>query len=251
MKKTIILLSVLVFGYALSFSQNKSEKADVLWGPELKESKKSTLSDIIGHDETGIYTLKINRKGRNKLILEHLDNEMTPSKSVELELKEQKKERNLEFIIQLDGELYLFSSFKNQKLKKNFLFVQGIDKKTLQLKKPITKIAEIPYVKRSRFNAGSFGHELSGDKSKVLIYYNLPYDKGGNEKFGFHIFNNDFQQLWEKKVTLPYKEELFTIEDYEISDNGDVYLLGVNYKEKRKSKRKGKPNYNYHILGYS
>lgn len=251
MKNLILIVVAFLMNYTTIAAQVKSEKVEVLWGPAIKKTKKSTLSDIIGSDESGIYTLKINYKGRNSFFLEHYNNDLVQTKSVELSLKEQRKDRVLEFILQVKGELYLFSSFKNQKLKKNFLFVQRINKQDLSLDKDITKVAEIPYLKRSRINNGSFGHEMSRDSSKVLIYYNLPFKKGENERFGFHVFNEKMEQLWEKKVTLPYKEELFNINDYEIDNNGDCYLLGKIYNDKNNRARKGKPNYKYHILGYT
>ncbi len=254
MKKTIIILGLLTFSILISFGQSKSKKVDILWGLEQKKSKRSTLSDIVGYDKTGIYAIKTQNTGligyNTKITLEHYNNKMNQTKSVEINLEEQNKKTYFEFIIQLNNELYLFSSFKNQKLKRNFLFVQSINKKTLQFNKDLKKIAEINYSGKSKFNAGNFDFVLSRDSSKVLIYYNLPYDKYGSEKFGFNVFDNNLNELWEKKITLPYKEELFDVEDYLIDNNGNVHLLGMIFKDKRKDKRRGEPNYKYQILSY-
>jgi len=121
----------------------------------------------------------------------------------------------------------------------------------VRLQKELTKVGEIDYSGNRKLNAGNFGFELSDDSTKVLIYYNLPFDKGEKEKFGFHVYDNQFNPLWEKQVTLPYLEELFDVEDYEVDNSGNVHLLGLIYKEKRKTKRKGDPNYKYQILSYS
>lgn len=254
MKKAILFINIFTFLTLLSFGQSLSKKVDILWGPEQKESRKSTLSDIVGHDKTGIYSIKTKRKGlmslNSTLTLEHYNYEMIQTKSVVLDLTEQKKERNFEFIIHLNNELHIFSCFKNQKLKKNFLFVQSINKNTLLLNSNIKKIAEIDYSGNSKYNSGSFSYEISKDSSKVLIFYNLPYNKGEREKFGFHISDKDLNQLWEKKITLPYKEELFSVEDFEVDKNGNVHLLGLIFNEKRKEKRNGIPNYKYQVLSY-
>lgn len=254
MKKTIIISGIILLTALVSFGQVKSKKVDILWGKELKESKRSTLSDIVGYDETGFYALKVKYGGlmasNSTITLEHFNYQMNKTKSVELELKEQKKDKNFEFIVQLNGELYLFTSFKNQKVKKNYLFVQSINKKTLQLNRDIRKIAEISYTGKSKRNSGNYDYDLSRDSTKILVYYNLPFDKGEREKFGFHVFDNKLNEIWEKRVTLPYKEELFDIEDYNIDNNGNVHLLGVIFKDKRKAKRKGAPNYKYQILSY-
>lgn len=254
MKKTIVLLILSNLIALGAISQTKSKKVDIIWGNEYKQSKKSTLSDVVGYDDTGIYALKFKAGGvyglNSKYTLEHYDNEMNLSKSYELILEEGKKNRDLEFISILDNNLYLFSSFRNQKLKKKFLFVQTVDNNTLKPNNDLKKISEIDYKGYSKYNSGTFNLEYSNDSSRVLVYYHLPYDKGENEKFGIHVFDNKFELLWEKEITLPFEEELFTFEDFEVSNDGDVYLLGILFNEKMKTKRKGKPNYKYLILNY-
>lgn len=248
MKKKISFLFWFSLVALLSFGQVKSKKVTILWGAEQKESKKSTLSDIVGYDKTGFYAIKREKK---VLTIEHFNMQMNKTKSIELNLEEQNKEKEFEFIINLNKKLYLFSSFRNQKLKKNFLFMQTIDNKSLLLNKDLKMIAEIDYSENSRYNSGSYSYELSRDSSRVLIYYNLPYNKGESEKFGFHVFDNNFNQVWEKNVVLPYKDELFEIQDYKVDDTGNVYLLGVIFKGKRVERRKGEPNYKYQILSYT
>ena len=62
MKKTISIINLFVFFLSLnSIGQTKSKDVDILWGPELKASKKTTLSNIVGYDETGIYAIKTKR----------------------------------------------------------------------------------------------------------------------------------------------------------------------------------------------
>ncbi|NOQ25811.1 MAG: hypothetical protein GQ564_10660 [Bacteroidales bacterium] len=254
MRRMIILVGFLSLLILNSSGQEKSNKVDILWGDEQKESKKTTLSDIVGHDETGIYALKTKRKGfygmNSTITLEHYNNKLNQTNSVSLELIYQKKKMNFEFIIHHNNELYLYSSFINKKLNHNFLFVQTINKKTLQFNQDIKKIAEIDYTGRSIVNIGNFNYEVSRDSSKVLVYYNLPYVRYENEQYGFHVFDEEMNQLWENKVTLPYMEELLDVEDFKIDDKGNVHLLGVIYKEKRKAKRKGEPNYKYQIISY-
>jgi hypothetical protein len=253
MKKVILTLNLFIFLALNAIGQAKSEKADIVWGPEKKSFKNVTLSDVVGYDETGIYALK-QTKGLfglgATLFLEHYDQKMTLSKSVEFELKQQKEERDYEFILYLNHEMYLFSSITNKATKKNTLFVQGINKSNLQPDQELRKVAAIDYAGNSRYNSGRFDFELSNDSSKVLIYYSLPYDKGESKKFGFHVLDDRMNPLWEKQVTLPYLEELFDVEDYEVDNEGNVHLLGLIFKEKRKEKRKGTPNYTYQILSY-
>ena len=57
--------------------------------------------------------------------------------------------------------------------------------------------------------------------------------------------------LWKKDITLPYKDELFDIETFKVDNHGNVYLLGLLYKDKRKTKRNGEANYQYKVLSYT
>lgn len=240
-------LLFIVMGSSL-FSQTKSKKVDISWGEEQKTSKKLTLNDLIGFDESGIYALKT--KG-SKYYLEHYNNKLNISNTVELDLEREKQENTFEFILQWNNRLLLFSSYPDKSTKKNHLYVQSIDKQSLSLNNDIKKISEIDFEGRRRSQSGSFNYSISNDSSKLLIYYSLPYRKNKNEEFGFHVFDKNMEQIWEKQINLPYEEGLFKIEEYTISNTGDVYVLGVAYKEKRVSKRHGQPNYNYQILSYS
>ncbi|MBI9053411.1 MAG: hypothetical protein JEY96_06305 [Bacteroidales bacterium] len=253
MRKLLIIIGVLFLFIQNSFSQEISNKVDINLGAEQKESKKITLSDIAGYDETGFYAVKRKRNAFgfvSSITLEHFDNKQNFTKSVELDLKYQKKDMYYRFIIHINDELFLFSSFKNQKLKQNFLFIQSIDKNTLELKQGLKKIAQIDYSGKGRRNAGNFNYRLSRDSSKVLIYYDLPYDKGSKEKFGFHVFDKNLNQLWEKKVTLPYNDELFDIKNYKVDNLGNVHLLGRIIPERVKGDLYGKLKYKHQILSY-
>ena len=252
--KKIIITTVLTLLTLLSIGQIKSKKVDIEWGPKLKESRKSTLGSIVGVDETGMYLTKYKRKSftlNYTIILEHYNKNLEKTKSEKIEIINHEKELDAEFIVHLNNKLYVFSSFKNRKLKRNFLFVQTINKKTLLPNNDLVKIAEIDYKKHSKYNAGGYHLRISCDSSKVLVYYDLPYKKNEKEKFGFHVFDNNMNQIWEKKVKLPYTDKLFEIQNYKVNNGGNVYLLGIKYKDKRKGKRKGKPNYKYHILSYT
>lgn len=48
---------------------------------------------------------------------------------------------------------------------------------------------------------------------------------------------------------MPYEQQLFEVEDFDVDNSGNVYLLGSIFEEKRRAKRK--PNYKYEILSYS
>jgi len=253
MKVKHLFLAVL-FIHTLAHSQYKLSKKQIVWSEDLKASKKSTLSDLLTGAKGDFFAIKHQRKGfyglSSSFSLEHFDKNMKFLKANEIEIMFEKKELKMENLVFYGNELLLFSSFSNTKLKKNFLFVQTVNQNTLKLNDDLKKVAEISFEKKSRYNNGNYGFEVSRDSSKMLVYYNMPYDKKDNEKYGFHVFDINMKELWHKQVVLPYSDQLFDVQDYEVSNNSDVYLVGKLYDEKFKESIKDEPNYAYKIIAY-
>jgi hypothetical protein len=248
--KHLIVILVLVASYHLA-----AQKPTVKFGPEFKTSKKATLDDIIGYDKTGFYTLEREARGlmmgNVQYTLRQFSHAMAPMKDVDVDLEYQNKDRGLEFFVQIDNELYMFTSFANQKLKRNFLFAETINKKTLLPSGKLIKIAEIDYSGYSKWNRGAFHHAFSHDSSKLLIYYDLPYERGERERFGLTVYNDSLKEIWSRDVRMPYADNLLDIQRWLVSDDGEVYLLGLKFKEVRRYRRQGDPNYNYLVLSYT
>lgn len=250
MKQLVFLLAII--GTSLSAQQTPLK---VKWGKEFTAPRSSTVADIIGYDASGFYVLKYEAGGffaGSKLNLDRFDNNLNPAKSIELEITEEGKKANLEHVMHLKGQLLMFTSFANQRTKLNTLFVQPVNKQTLMpdnTKK--RKLTEINYEGNSRRNSGSFSFRLSQDSSKVLIFYALPFDYRDPEKFGLVVMDNNLNVMWQKDITLPYRDELFDVESFKVDNYGNVYLLGLLFKDVRKAKRKGDPNYQYKVLAYT
>ncbi len=236
-------------------AQSQNLNFSVKWGQEIEASRKSSLSDIIGYDASGIYAIKVRHRsllaGGNSYTLDRFDNNFVPTKTFDLDIEEDGNECDVSSVMQLKSKLYVFYSYLKKKEKKNLLFVDEIDKTTLQPKKQKQKIGEIDYSNHSNRNSGDFSIRVSRDSSKVLVYYSLPYDKGEPESFGFNVLDNNLKSLWEKNVTIPYKDGLFDVQSFRVDNKGNAYILGLQYKEKRKSKRHGAPNYTYEVFAYS
>jgi hypothetical protein len=249
MKSTSILTLTLLI--CLHASGQRLEP-EIKWGKEFDAPKRSSLNDIIGYDGTGIYAIKERYVfgGPVKYTLEHYDQNFIPIRSFDLDLKEDGRECFVEKVLQLNSRLYLFSYFPNSKSKKNILYVQEIDKRTLKPDDKKLKIAEIDFTGESRYNSGDFQVRVSRDSSKLLISYMLPYEKYEPEGFGLHVLDDQLQPLWNKEIKLPYENQLFDIESFKVSNDGDVYLLGLIYNDRRISKRKGAANYKYQVFAY-
>ncbi len=238
-----------------SFAQKQapSSNTNIDWSADYNEPNRSFLSKIVHYDDAGFYALRIQnlvaKKDNPKIYLEYYDKQqMKLKKSVELDLKFKKKTRDFEDLIVVEGNMYLLTSFNNQVKKKNYLFAQSVNLSSLRPSQKIIKLAEVET--KNAYKEGGFRHHLSKDDSKVLIYSVLPKQKKEPERFYLQVFDNQLNALWEKKVRLPFNDDKFSIEEYQVDNNGNVYMLGVVYQDKTRFRRGGNPTYQYVVLAY-
>ncbi len=239
-----LLLFIILLSTMVQLSAQEDKSAEISWGQELREPSNTFLSNIIPFGTSSFYGLRQKSESgldskKEKIYVERYNEKMNLVKSKEIVLKYKKKHLEFEDFIKVGGELYILTSFNNQAKKKNYLFAQRLSKKTLTLSDKLVKIGEIDT--RNIQKEGYFDHHISRDSSKILIYNSLPYKKGMPERFALHVFDDQFNELWTKDISLPYDDKYFSVEDYQVDNNGNVYLLGLNYK----------PQYFYTIMSYS
>ncbi len=247
--RRIILTIVLFYSISIFAQSNQNQKGPkdkfkVEWGKEFKS--KNSADAVIGSDGEFTYILK-RRKGYS---IDKVDENLNLIKNVELKLKHKGVDLTFEEILMFNNKIFLVTSVKDKRKKIKSLFYQTINITLLNTDSDPIKLSEINYDGGSHRNSGSFGFKTSEDESKLLIFYILPHDKGEKEKFGFHVYDNRLGEIWSRNIELPYAEELFKIEHYNIDNTGNIYVLGKLYKEKAKNSRRGKPNYEYRLVSY-
>mgnify|MGYP001810342391 CR=1 FL=1 len=139
----------------------------------------------------------------------------------------------------------------NSKLKKNFLFVQTFNPTLLEPENNAKMIAEIDCPDETKDNSGNFSIAISDDSSKVLVFYNLPYVKDKPESYGLQVYNNEMNLIWKNQETIPYNDNLFSIYEQIIDNQGNVWILGRRFDEVTKEKRQDEANYKFQLLCYS
>ena len=250
MNPLYITLLLLLFSMPAAVAQKLSIKAT--WGKEFKAAKSSTMIDVVGYDNTGFYALTRKFSAFNSYTLEHFDQEMNLTKSVKLELLRQGVSYEAyEKIIQVNNELFLFTSLIDNRSKSSTLYVKQIDKSALVPEKTGEKLMSMEYRGPRRAGEGDFIVKLSRDSTNVLVVNMLPYKAGDPEKFGFHVYDASMKLQWQQDVILPHKDDMFEIKSFKVSNTGNVYLLGKLYNKGHREKRNGEANYSYRIFSYS
>jgi hypothetical protein len=227
MKKLIPLIIALLIVVQMSAQKNVTAQ----WGPTYKT--KARLSGIVGEDKDGFYTLRSNRKG--DMWIERYDTKMTLQFSEELVIpKKGKKRLAYEGIYYLQGQLILLTSHTDKKAGKSYAFAYPISSKGVVG----SKFKKLDEVAMNGRRSGGFDFEVSQDSSKFLAYHNKPYDKYNNEKFSYKVFDNKLNLVWEKDLQLPYKDKFFSIKDYILDNDGNVYMRATIYPDRTKGEKK-------------
>ncbi len=246
----ICFLSFVAFGQQ---TENALTRPPLQWSKEYEEPANSNLQKVIGTEGGGFYALRIHQKGvmgtgSINAIIEYYDASMKLLRSKELDLEYKGKDRFLKDVVMLQGKLWLLSYFYNEKHEKTYLFAQRINNQTLTMSRDIMMISEQDETNKERQDV--FNYSISRDSSKIVVFTRQPSERREQE-FAMTVFDSDFTEVWSKNARLPYGRKSFSVDEYQIDKNGNVYLLGVVYTEgSNRTERKGKPTYQYDLIAY-
>ena len=227
--------------------------ATMVWSDEYQEPSNTEIQKIIATEGGGFYTLRLHQGGlvgggKQKPIIEYYNSKMKLVRSRELDLDYKGKERFLKDVVMVGGRLWMLSFFYNEKHEKTYLFAQEVNKNTLNLTKDMIMIGEQDETNRERQDVFSLAQ--SRDSSKIVIFNRQPNSKDG-QSFSLAVYDADFKEQWAKDAKLPYGKKNFSVEDYQVDNHGNVYLLGIIYTEgSNRLERRGKPTYQYDIVAY-
>ncbi len=227
--------------------------AVVKWSNDLEEPSNTDIKKIIATEGGGFYAFRERQggvfgNGTAKPIIEFYNSSMKLVRSKELDLDVKGKGRYVKDVVMLDRRLWVLSYFYNDKHEKTYLFAQEISKSTFNLSKDLIKIAEQDETNREKSDV--FTVATSRDSSKIVVFNRQP-NKDRQQEFSLAVYDADFKELWAKEAKLPYSKKNFAIEDYQLDNQGNVYLLGIIYTEgAARLERRGKATYQYDIVAY-
>jgi hypothetical protein len=254
-------LTVLVTAVALfAAAQTKTNKVAITDGPE-NDTKKSVVIGMFGHNDKGYFTL---RREKKSLLVEHLNNSMAVDKSVEMEdLKLGKNDLQFIQALQMGDHFYMMYLLHDDKTEEVALLYKVLDPSSLLTEGQPIELAREKFVYEKKFMRGlifagfnPFRLLRSEDETHFLLMTSNPFlaEEGSDIKMKMEVFDTEFKKEWETDADLGFKSDLFTVSNITLDDNGDVSIVGVEYKEKltaKQMRRAGKPNYTHHLIRYT
>ncbi len=253
MKNKILIIAILFLSKSI-LAQKAPVK--VTWGAYDKKSRSSTVIDLIGNDKVGYYVIRTKGNmlgggifgGGNNIIIDKLNDKMNVVKSEKVNMDYKGKRRAYEGFYLLKNNLVLLSSYKNNKKDKEFIFAESINLKTLKPKGDLKIVMEME--SEYRFRQGDFNIRFSRDSSKMLVFGNISNKGRENESFQIKVMDNSLKELWENVIELPYDENTFGVNNFNVNNNGDVLVLGKIYPRGVRKTRNDRSNYFYTLLSY-
>ena len=257
MKNSLLIIFLFVFAQWVQGQTDGATDAriatNIKWSNELEEPTNTTIRKIIATEGGGFYALRERQGGllgggTVKPLIEYYNASMKLVRSKELDLNVNGKTRLIKDVVMLDRRLWVLSYFYNEKHEKTYLFAQEVNKSNLTLAKDLVKIAEQD--QKNADKSDVFTVSTSRDSSKIVIFNRQP-NADKQQEFSLAVYDADFKELWSKEAKLPYSRKSFAIEDYQVDNNGNVYLLGIIYTEgSARLERRGKATYQYDIVAY-
>ncbi len=254
MFKNSILLS---FAFLLSISLlaqkssiKKDENVQLTWGQDFKMPKKHLDFGFIGSKEEGL--AQVSFRAKKDMVFQKFDGKFKPKGEEKVDMKTYPKGLTNEGFITLKDHIYWFYSVWDKKSKKEQLFVQEVDKKSLKLTGKGKKILDSKKLAGDFIGTGFYSFSVvnkysfyfNQDSSQLLIKYRLKpeerNDKKNKDIIGLYVFDNSMNKIWGKDVKMPFSEAQIDNIDYQVDKTGDAFILVEKKIEKGNDKGKDK-----------
>jgi hypothetical protein len=228
---------------------------EITWGIPQREQRKTVMTDMIGADSAYIYALRKDYStfGNHDPIIERYNQN-------DLALDYSKRISHKRFddvtldpaaVFYVHGKILAFATHYDRTKDMHFAYAEMLDEHATVLRS-WTEVGRIPADKKS--NRGTFYFGLSQDSSGILIVANPPYEKYADEKFALSLVDAELNVRWKHDILPPYKDQYFELDNFIVSDSGDVYMLATISKDSKglsRKQRRSNPQYYHSALVYN
>ncbi len=233
-KKHLIILTIFLISFSIK-GQEKFGPITLKYGHEIEDNKQKIVK-IAGEANTKIYTLAT--KGKKHFIKVFDANEMSVLSINKIELPELKgKDLDFESFEVIDGEVYVLGSLYNKKKKEFSLLAVKVspegkltEKSKILFNTPVTK----------RRERGAFYFKKSPAKDRLLIMHATLFDKEEVIQYEIKLLDKDLNTITSHLEKVPFKDRRdleFSISDFDVSANNDIFLIiNESYRDRKQKK---------------
>jgi hypothetical protein len=242
-KRSLFLIILSLF-YLHSFSQ----RASLDWVDMAQKTKYvPTVFRVVKGQQDDLIIFGIETQTRTAIVpvLIRLDKEL--NKVAEKELPTSDSNVSFHSICNIKGQVFLYTCRYNPEKRNSTLYSTQVNPLSLE----VGTAREIGVFEWQP----EIVIKPSADSSVVLIYAKAPDQKGKNGTYYVSVWDNKMNKQWERPVTLPYADDAVSVEGFEISNDGDVFIKcrhydgQINNDQVRLNPEKI-PAYKYKLLAY-
>ncbi len=252
--KNIITLIITIAAFASLFAQEP--KAKVSCGTEYPISRmgQGILFGNLSNGVMGYSSLS------NTILLQKFDAKLSFVKENVVALKDFPDDLSIIDCFVWKGKHYLLFETWVRKEQTERLWIQELDYNTANFAGKPKELFNSGKIDRWKIkgvnmwmNETRYKHNpiFASDSSALYFYCKFP-PEAKQEAFGLWAFDPSLNQLWNRKVKLPYTEKQADIKDWYADTDGNIFaLLKVFKDDSKKDVANGEPNFKYEIRRYS
>jgi hypothetical protein len=241
------------------FSNAQNGTITLSWGDTYELVRKHEDLGFIGDKNNGY--LQVGHRQGSSLSFQKFDRNLHLKAENVIDLKNMPDDYQNVGFSNLGSKQYWFFCTWVRKEQKERLFAQEIDVRNANVTGPAKEMLSSDKLSGSATATGFYTFAItdkwhlyySFDSSKVLVQYRKKPerrdDSKNNDIIGFHVFDENLQEMWGRDIRMPYSEERMDNEDYHVDEHGNVYTLAKVYNEDKGSRKK--PNYRFEILKWT
>lgn len=215
------------------FGQQKAKNVSIKWGPEFIINNRGYFEEVISGDENSLNVL-YGHPG-NLITINTLKNNLNISKNKPIQLEFKGKKHNYSNIVDLNGTIYIFTSYRNNSTKINSLYVHEYVKSTNSLKSS-KEIFSFDYSGFRKKDSGSIWVKKTENNSNVWVMYELPSKSISEQKFGCIVFDNELNEIWKNEFDVPFEDGDFNIYQTLLNNNEELILIGRKTNERNRKR---------------
>ena len=216
---------------------------NIEWSNPQKVRSRNLYVQVLGENASGIYLIRSRDHDFTKdLVIEKYKSNLALELSIPLPIN---VNGTVERVLLYENFIYVFMSARNSTSGNIELLAQKLDENL----KPAGTLISLLSINVERFiDRRNFHIKATGDKGKTGVMY-LTYN---NDKkatvMNLLCFNDGLAQIYGKQFNLNYEESDIFITSYELSNNGDGFVL-LDYPRDEKHKKDNDPR-SFYLYGY-
>jgi hypothetical protein len=137
----------------------------------------------------------------------------------------------------LKNRVLVFGTQDEVKEKKRTLYYRQFDRRSLDFAASPEKIMTVEYDFNPFISYGDFVYLISPDSGSVAVVFSPRAVIGKSRELMIMVFDSDLSILYEKKADISFKNKDFSVKAMRLSNEGDVFVLGMLPTEGEKPNR--------------